>query len=282
MFLYLACLVPSNYSYIAPNIWTCCICIHLSGLLLMAAVVLWLLSVALVLVVRVALRICTCISTWNAEHPCSCWIALSTCACICTFGWICIEWTVMHAHILSPCHLHKRSMLCLSCWATASQVQVQYICAIALLEHSTVFDRQELWDMRDFARSEAARLLIATCFNWYWHAHLTNKWYKLASPEATLVRNHEPLSQLLTGANCWATGVAKIWQKREIYCLPLYGYLPQPSLLLGWILKFEKRESEDICIYPDTSSCKLSDIKVKVNCKVSKDICRILLTNLGP
>ena len=49
LFLYLACLVPSHYSCIAPNIWTCCICIHLSGLLLIGAVVLWLLSVALVL-----------------------------------------------------------------------------------------------------------------------------------------------------------------------------------------------------------------------------------------
>ena len=38
------------------------------------------------------------------------------------------------------------------------------MCAIALLECSTVFDRQELWDMRDFAGSEAGRLLIASWF----------------------------------------------------------------------------------------------------------------------
>ena len=49
--------------------------------LLAEGVMIWLLSAALTLV---AVNICTCISAWNAEHPCSCWIALGTCACTCT------------------------------------------------------------------------------------------------------------------------------------------------------------------------------------------------------
>ena len=67
---------------------------------------------------------------------------------------------------------------------------------------------------------------------------------KLASLEATLVRNYDPLNHLLTGVKCRATSVAKNFIVLIGDCWPKHCLTTSPTTVLHWILIFDSRWNE--------------------------------------